>query len=203
VAINVLALSLPERRSLFATLLPSICELRARSGRPHWPLVDEAHQALPTIEWELERRLPDDLPGTILVKVDPASLSPEVLKRLDVILIFGTSSSKMLASFAAKLNMPVPTDIPTLAYDEILFWSPKSGQSPRAVNRDIPRQLHHQHTGKYALGDVGERRSFYFRGPDNAFSLRARNLAEFLRISDRVDEDMELSFARHGLFCLV
>ena len=50
VVINALALSLEERRRLFAMLLPSIRALRARSGRPHWLLVDEAHHALSVVE---------------------------------------------------------------------------------------------------------------------------------------------------------
>ena len=70
----------------------------------------------------------------------------------------------------------------------MLVWVPDSGLPIRAVRRDVPRQAHDRHTGKYALGDVGEQRSFYFRGSDNALNRRARNLAEFLRIAAEIDD---------------
>jgi hypothetical protein len=86
------------------------------------------------------------------------------------------------------LNIPAPADIPTLAHDEILFWSLSSGHPPCAIQIEAPRQAHKRHTGKYAAGDVGERDSFYFRGPSNAVNLRAPNLMHFLKLAQDVDD---------------
>jgi hypothetical protein len=41
--INTQSLSVEERPVFFANLLPQLSLLRARSGRPHWLVIDEAH----------------------------------------------------------------------------------------------------------------------------------------------------------------
>ena len=46
-----------------------------------------------------------------------------------------------------------------------------------------------RHTRKYAEGELGEDKSFYFRGPDNALNLRAQNLTIFLQMAEGVDDE--------------
>ncbi len=46
--------------------------------------------------------------------------------------------------------------------------------------------------------ELGEDRSFYFRGPDGALSLRAQNLSLFLQIAAGVDERTWLHHLRAG-----
>ena len=50
-------------------------------------------------------------------------------------------------------------------------------------------QAHRRHTRKYAEGEIGADRSFYFRGPNNALNLRAQNLILFLQIAEGVDDE--------------
>jgi hypothetical protein len=45
-----------------------------------------------------------------------------------------------------------------------------------------------RHARKYAEGELGEDKSFYFRGPGEALNLRAQNLATFLQLADGVDD---------------
>src|SRR5690606_19418100 len=42
VVINTQCFTMSERPAYFASLLPQIASLRARTGRPHWLLIDEA-----------------------------------------------------------------------------------------------------------------------------------------------------------------
>jgi hypothetical protein len=51
-----------------------------------------------------------------------------------------------------------------------------------------PRLQRRRHARKYSEGELGEDRSFYFRGPDGALSLRVQNLSLFLQIAAGVDE---------------
>ena len=44
VGINLVAVPVNDRPAFFATLLPRLQELRARRGRPHWIVIDEAHR---------------------------------------------------------------------------------------------------------------------------------------------------------------
>src|SRR5688572_708360 len=46
VVVNTQALRVEERPAFFARILPPLISMRARTGRPHWLIVDEAHHVL-------------------------------------------------------------------------------------------------------------------------------------------------------------
>jgi len=46
-----------------------------------------------------------------------------------------------------------------------------------------------RHKRKYAAGELGEDKSFYFRGPEGKLNIRAHNLNLFTQIAEGVDED--------------
>jgi len=78
-----------------------------------------------------------------------------------------------------------------------LFWSRRSGK-PILVSTIQPRQDRQRHSRKYAEGELGEDKSFYFRGPDGALNLRAQNLALFLQIAEGIDDRTWLHHLRAG-----
>ena len=47
VVVNLVGLALTDRPSFFLGLLPRLHEMAAKTGRPHWILVDETHHLLP------------------------------------------------------------------------------------------------------------------------------------------------------------
>jgi hypothetical protein len=51
-----------------------------------------------------------------------------------------------------------------------------------------PRTERKRHLRKYAAGNLGPERSFYFRGPHNKLNLKAPNLFQFLQLADGVDD---------------
>jgi hypothetical protein len=51
---------------------------------------------------------------------------------------------------------------------------------------------------KYAEGDLGEDRSFVFRGPKGALKLRAQNLAVFVHIAEGVDDETWMHHLRRS-----
>ena len=65
---------------------------------------------------------------------------------------------------------------------------PRRPAPPRLDQRRPAAPEHQRHTRKYAEGELGEDKSFYFRGPDDALNLRAQNLMMFLQIADGVDD---------------
>ena len=67
---------------------------------------------------------------------------------------------------------------------------------PRACACSRPRTEHKRHVRKYAEGELGPDRSFYFRGPDDRLNLRAQNLQLFLQVADGVDDDTWLHHLR-------
>ena len=68
--------------------------------------------------------------------------------------------------------------------------------APRSFRRTPPKAERHRHRRKYATGELGEDKSFYFRGPDEQLNLRAQNLMLFLQIGDGVDDETWLHHLR-------
>lgn len=55
-----------------------------------------------------------------------------------------------------------------------------------------------RHARKYAQGELGENKSFYFRAPDGAPNLRAQNLSTFLQMAAGVDDRIWLHHLKAG-----
>jgi hypothetical protein len=187
VVINTQNFGVVERPAYFAKLLPEIAALRARTGRPHWLLIDEAHHLLPTERDGLRSLLPENLPAVIFITVYPSEMSKDALHGVRMLIAVGESAPAVVEDFCEAADVPVPSSLPTPGADEVLFWRRDRDAAPRLVKATKPRQAHKRHTRKYAAGDLGEEESFYFRGPDGALKLRAQNLLIFLQIADGVD----------------
>jgi hypothetical protein len=87
--------------------------------------------------------------------------------------------------------------------DQVLFWDRASDEPPRWISVDRPHQEHQRHTRKYAEGELGEDKSFYFRGPADALNLRAHNLMIFLQMADGVDDATWLHHLHRGDYPMV
>jgi HAD superfamily hydrolase (TIGR01484 family) len=179
VVVSTIALDLEARRRFFARLLPALLDLRARTGRPHWLILDEAHHFMPRIDGEVAKALSRDMSGTVLVTLDPKWIPIELLRRFDVLFAFGSAAPAVVAEFAHEAGLKTP-DVPSRAPDEALLWSRSAPETCRAVVVGAPKQSHARHKGKYAFGDVGKEQSFYFACENGHSFRRARNLAEFI-----------------------
>jgi HAD superfamily hydrolase (TIGR01484 family) len=188
VVINTQSVALADRPSFFAKLLPKIAGLRGRTGRPHWLLIDEAHHLLPASRQNIAQMLPEDLPSTIYITVHPDAVSVEALRTVEVVVAFGEKALDVFARFCESIGVEAPSGVSAPEQDEVLFWDRYASQRIRAVKPDRSKQAHKRHTRKYAEGDLGEERSFYFRGPENALNLRAQNLMLFLQIAEGLDD---------------
>ncbi|MCB8839893.1 HAD-IIB family hydrolase [Aurantimonas sp. VKM B-3413] len=185
--VNTQALPLRDRRALTAMMLTQIGRLKDRTGRPHWLLIDEAHEVLPaSADGEQVARM-EGTNGTILVTAYPHALAPEALAGIAAVVVVGAPSDHALACLAAAGKSP-PSELPEVGAGEVIFWRPASGEPPACVKVAVPVQVHRRHRGKYAVGDVGSFRSFYFRGPGKAMNTPARNLYRFLDMAAQVDD---------------
>jgi HAD superfamily hydrolase (TIGR01484 family) len=188
VAVNLLGVGLPDRPSFFAQILTAVLELRARTGRPHWLIVDEAHHVLPRERSDAEVAVPPGMKGVLLITVHPEHVSPETLTSTDVAVAIGKTPHLTLGSFASARDIkppPVPPDdLPT---GEGLAWRPASDERPVRFLGVTPLDERRRHRRKYAEGELPPARSFYFRGPKGTLNLRAQNLKLFLQIGDGVD----------------
>ncbi len=190
VVVNMLALPLADRPAFFASLSTRIANLRAKLGHPQWLLVDEAHHMLPKDHGALPFTLPQELPPTIFVTVHPDAVSSHALALIHTVLGVGKDAGDVISKFCLAIGEPPPGGlVREPAAGQALYWSRKDGEPPRLVTLELPRQARKRHTRKYAEGDLGEDKSFYFRGPRDALNLRAQNLSLFLQMADGVDDD--------------
>jgi hypothetical protein len=178
--------------------MPALSRLRAETARPHWLVIDEAHHLLPSAWNGVSLILPQEFAATILVTVQPDHVATEALQRVDYILALGSEADQVLASFCKAVGEPAPAAYgQSIDRGQALFWSRRSDEL-RIVLTIQPRQDRQRHSRKYAEGELGEDKSFYFRGPDGALNLRAQNLALFLQIAEGIDDGTWLYHLRAG-----
>ncbi len=189
VVVNLLGMSLAERPPFFAALLPRLQELRTRVGRPHWLVIDEAHHLLPVTWTPGILTLPRELRGTMMITVHVDHVSPVVLSAVDVLVAVGPNPGAVIKAFCDVTGRPVPTPAAVPQPGEILLWRQREGAPPLVLHAVPPRGEHRRHIRKYAQGELGEDKSFYFRGPGGRLNLRAQNLMLFMQLAEGVDDD--------------
>jgi hydroxymethylpyrimidine pyrophosphatase-like HAD family hydrolase len=196
--VNLLGIKLEDRPAFFEGLLPRLQELRARTGRPHWIVVDEAHHLLPSAWGPAAVALPQGLAGLVLITVHPDHVSSAALAPVDTVVAVGMSPEQTMRAFFETLGWQTPElEALTLDSGEAYVWSEHSADRPVRC-RIIPSQTQRRrHSRKYAEGDLGPH-SFYFRGPNGALNLRAQNLALFNQIADGVDDATWIFHLRQG-----
>jgi HAD superfamily hydrolase (TIGR01484 family) len=191
VVANLLGLALHDRPAFFASFLSRLLELRARTGRPHWVLVDEAHHLLPDGFDVGALGLPLPAHGMQLLTVHPESVSQHVLALVGTAIAIGSSPRETLVGFARAAGVaPGDVDPAPLPPGDALVWTrDAAGAPPFRVRLRAPTSERQRHVRKYASGELGPDISFYFRGPDAKLNLRAQNLQVFLQLADGVDDE--------------
>jgi hydroxymethylpyrimidine pyrophosphatase-like HAD family hydrolase len=190
VAVSLLEVRLDDRPPTFGTLLPRLQELRAGTGRPHWIVVDEAHHLMPT-NWEPTRTtLPGELVNLMLVTVHPDHVALPVLELVDTLIVVGRDATATAAAFAR--SRPASTwELPDIVEDVPpgQAWLLSVRHSPMRFTIVPPESERRRHRRKYAEGELGANKSFYFRGPHGRLNLRAQNLQLFAQIAEGVDDE--------------
>ncbi len=187
-AVNLLGLPLQDRPPFFSQLIAGLQALRARTGRPHWIVLDEAHHMLPQSWGHVSSVLPNKLGEAILVTVHPDHVAPAVLAPIDLVLAVGEDPERTMRKFAGAVAQPL-TWPARLAYeqDKVIAWLVGDEQPPFAVEPQPCRAERIRHHRKYAEGNL-RHHSFYFRGPQGRLNLRAQNLWMFCQIAEGIDE---------------
>lgn len=198
VSINLLGISLADRPAFFAQLIPNLQALRARTGRPHWLVLDEAHHMLPDTWGHAGSALPQRLGETILVTVHADHVAPAVLAPIDLAIAVGPEPEGTLQRFARAANRKLEWP-EGLSYrpGEAVVWLLREALPPFALQPELPCTERIRHHRKYAEGDL-RWHSFYFRGPGDRHNLRAQNLAIFCQIAEGIDEETWMYHLRRG-----
>ncbi|HXU81951.1 MAG TPA: HAD-IIB family hydrolase [Polyangia bacterium] len=198
-SVNLLGVPLADRPAYFEALLLHLHELRTRTGRPHWLIVDEAHHLLPDSRSGTQALPRDPLTGVLLITVHPEHVSRGVLDDVSTVIAIGASPAETLAAFASKIEgAPPPVPAEPLPAGEALVWFRRDGDRAVRYHVHTPHFERRRHVRKYAAGELGPDKSFFFRGPDAKLNLRAQNLQMFLQVADGVDDETWLYHLRRG-----
>jgi hydroxymethylpyrimidine pyrophosphatase-like HAD family hydrolase len=199
VVINLLAVDPAERPRFMGKFLPEIAKLRTGTGRPHWIVLDEAHHCLPA-KWDpAPIMLPKELPAAIAVTVHPDEISRDFLELVSTVIGVGDGSLAAIDKFCKATGRILPRDPAVdLGPGQVHILLPGDGLDVITVMK--PKERQKRHARKYSEGELGEDRSFYFRGPEAALNLRAPNLSTFLQLAAGVDDKTWLHHLRAGAY---
>lgn len=189
VIVSMTAMPIAERPPLFLSLLPQLLQMRAKTGRPHWIVLDEAHHLMPA-EWKPPSSiLPEQLRSLVMITVHPSLLAADVLKRVTTVVAVGQDASRTIADFAHAIDhVPPQCEAEDLGPGEALVWSIEPQQPALRLKTNPSKSERRRHRRKYAEGELPPERSFYFKGADGKLNLRVQNLMLFLQTADGVDD---------------
>lgn len=188
--VNLLGLHLDDRPSFFESLLPRVQELRSRTGRPHWLILDEAHHLAPADREKAGDALPKDLINAMLITLEPDHLPESVLGAIGTIVAVGEKPQETIGTFCAACEQECPrVDEGPLERGKALLWSREKGGEPQLFSVAACRTDRVRHSRKYASAELTPDRSFYFKGPEAKLNLRAPNLITFVRLMEGVDDE--------------
>jgi HAD superfamily hydrolase (TIGR01484 family) len=198
IVMNLLAIDPPERPHFLSKLLPELAKMRAELGRPHWLVFDEVHHCLPAKWRPAPTTLPRELPAAIAVTVHPEEVAQEFLSLVSTVIGVGDGASGAIKKFSEVTGRKSPRIGVTPQTDQVLLYSSED-QAELIVAR-TPKEMQKRHVRKYAEGELGEDKSFYFRGPEGALNLRAQNLSTFLQLAAGIDDKTWLHHLRAGAY---
>jgi len=115
--INLTGLPVSERKTFFASLLPQLTELRTRTGRPHWLIIDS--ETIPA-EGATAQSL-------LQIAARPGVLSAPALDEVTLLLAAGDAPEQRIQEFCEITKTQAPRiDSVSLQTGEVLAWRPRN-----------------------------------------------------------------------------
>lgn len=187
--VSLVGIHIQDRPSFFARLLPKLEEMRARTGRPHWIVVDETHHMFPSDPGSAAAELPLGMKNMLFITVHPGHVSKTALQTANIVAAIGAAPSEVLKEFADASGAPAPAhNSRGISPGRVLFWF-RDTDTVRPAETVVAKTERSRHKRKYAHGELEPERSFYFTGPHGQFKLRAQNLTMFLQLADGLDDE--------------
>jgi len=200
-SINLLGVPLADRPGVFVSLLSRIQELRAKTGRPHWIFIDEAHHLLPATLESASISLPTKLASFALVTVHPDQVARAILSLTNTLIAVGSNPASVIDQFnvgSGRALQPPSLVQPPRKPGDVIVWPFIESAPPACVSVEPAKAELQRHKRKYATGELGEDKSFYFRGPEGKLNLRAQNLKMFAQIAEGIDDQTWLHHLRNS-----
>jgi hypothetical protein len=111
---------------------------------------------------------------------------------MNVLIAIGPDPASVIAQFSAGAGKDWPrTSLPDPPREsgEAVVWMFHESLEPMKVFVEPGKVELRRHRRKYAAGELGEDKSFYFRGPQKKLNLRAQNMNLFAQLAEGVDDE--------------
>ena len=154
--VNLSGVSLRQRTSFVQELFARLQQLRARSGHPHWIVVDEAQDVLSRSWQPAPLDIPQHFDGMMCTTGNPAAVARSIWPRVNIVLAIDASGAAAFSHLAA-LSQNGKFDFPTTRTNsgEAIIWlrdagapfriklvlGKKPGHSSPAVNATMPQRV--------------------------------------------------------------
>ena len=189
VVVNLVGLPLQDRPAFFLGLLPRLQEIGAKTGRPHWMLLDETHHLLPTTYKAASHIFSHKLFSIIYVTVHPDQIERSILESVDTVIALGERPDQTIRSYCTAIQKPAPVlDVSHLQPNQAFVWNRSVDEEPFSMHMALCVLERQRHRRKYAEGELPLDRCFYFTGPSGQLNLRAHNLILFMQLGEGVDD---------------
>ncbi len=186
--VNLIGVKIDDRPAFLAQLLPSLLEMRVRTGRPHWIVIDEVHHMFHA-DWNAAVTLPQSVNGILMITVHPEHVAASALSLMNTIIAV-KSPMRTITDFCEAVGHKLPHEpLPAeLFTGEAIAWFLEAEEQPFQFQVIAPRQERQRHMRNYAEGNLGNDRCFFFRGEDGKLNLKAQNLIMFIQLASGVDD---------------
>jgi hydroxymethylpyrimidine pyrophosphatase-like HAD family hydrolase len=187
--VSMFSMDAADRPAYFQKLFHGLTELRSRTGRPHWIVVDEAHYAVPQ-GWQPAEDWGDaKLQGMMFITAYHDRLADALLRHVDWIVSIAEKPETPIRELCKALGEPQPKLEPpedqqahqALAWrrgDDKLIW----------FTRISPQSDARRHSHSHYEGEMDEHLQFVFRGPEANLNLTTENIKQFVHIGGGVDD---------------
>jgi hypothetical protein len=136
--------------------------------------------------------IPKELSSFALVTVHPGQVAQAILSSANGLIAIGSDPATVITQFSAGAGKDLrPSSLPEPPQEagEVIVWWFCEMQQPVKVKVAPAKAELRRHRRKYEAGELGEDKSFYFRGADGKLNLRAQNMRMFAQLAEGVDED--------------
>ncbi len=188
--VSVFAVEKKDRPEYFNRLLRGLAELRSRTGRPHWIIVDEAHYMAPA-DWKpAEQWNQTELKAIMFITAFYDRISKVVLEGVDWIVSIADDPTEALQAVSERLDRAMPAVHPAEDNQSHRALSWRMAELDAIWFSRLPNELDNQrHRHSLFEGEMEEQHQFVFRGANNQFSLRATNLKRFIELAEGLDDE--------------
>jgi hypothetical protein len=131
VVLNLSALAGDAGAAFLLGLLPKLEKLRAKTGRPHWLVLDGAERLLPTDTPGVEARRVPRLSSTLLITSEPDQVHGSALRLADTAIAMAQHGRETLAAVSRALHEPLPLVPKDPGGSTALWWDRRARSSPR------------------------------------------------------------------------